>query len=73
MNRLTRDGTVKTVSHFVQKQIHAVQCLNQLGAAMWPLRPLPAARAGKAGEGGSSNEKAVPHKVRVGLDIEEGS
>ena len=32
-------------------------CMYQLGAAISPLRPLPAARADKVGEGGSSTRQ----------------
>ena len=44
--------------HFLQKQLHAVQCLYQLGAAIYPQTPLLAVRADKAGEGDCSNRQS---------------
>ena len=48
---------IKLVSHFLQKQLHAVQCLYQLGAAIGPQTPLLAARADKAGEEGDCSNR----------------
>ena len=64
---------MKPVSYFLQKQIHAVQCLYQLGAAICPQTPLLAARADKAGRVIAQIDRAVPLKVRACQDTYEGS
>ena len=56
---------MKPVSYFLRKQFHAVQCLYQLWAAIFPQTPLLAARADKAGRVIAQIDRAVPLKVRV--------